>query len=56
VAEDRPVQEDYRRAIGAPPARIVRVWLIALAVFQHGTGSARFADIELVNDGETLRL
>ncbi|MBV8292148.1 MAG: DUF3047 domain-containing protein [Mycobacterium sp.] len=56
VAEDRPVQEDYRGAIGDPPARIVRVWLIALSVFQHGTGSTRFADIELVNDGETLRL
>jgi hypothetical protein len=56
VAEDRPVQEDYRRAIGDPPARIVRIWLIAVAIFQRGTGSAQFADIELVGDDGTLRL
>jgi Protein of unknown function (DUF3047) len=57
VAEDRPVQEDYRRAIdGDPPARIVCVWLIANAIFQRRTGTAKFADIELVNEGETLRL
>jgi Protein of unknown function (DUF3047) len=56
VTEDRPLREDYRRAVGDPPARIVRVWLIAVSIFQHGTGSTKFADIELVNDRETLRL
>lgn len=51
LAEDRPVKADYARAIGTPPARIVRVWLIAVSVFQRGEGICEYADIELV-DGE----
>ncbi|MCE9650417.1 MAG: DUF3047 domain-containing protein [Parvibaculum sp.] len=53
LAEDRPVKADYARAIGAPPARIVRVWLIAVSVFQLGEGICDYADIELV-DGERV--
>jgi hypothetical protein len=53
-AEDRGVFEDYRRAVGHPPARIVRVWLIALTLFQRRSGESRFADIELVTDNGTV--
>ncbi|MBV8181249.1 MAG: DUF3047 domain-containing protein, partial [Mycobacterium sp.] len=56
LAEDRPVQEDYRGAVGKPPARIVRVWLIAVCAFQRGVGASQFADIELVGDDATVRL
>ena len=45
------MKADYARAVGAPPARIVRVWLIAVSVFQRGEGICDYADIELV-DGE----
>lgn len=51
LSEDRPVKADYARAIGAPPARIVRIWLIAVSVFQRGEGICDYADIELT-DGE----
>ncbi|WP_205698346.1 DUF3047 domain-containing protein [Conexibacter sp. SYSU D00693] len=49
--EERPVRRDYANAIGEPPQRIVRVWLIAVSLFQRGTGKGAFAGIELV-DGE----
>lgn len=51
LSEDQPVKADYARAIGTPPARIVRVWLIAVSVFQRSEGICDYADIELV-DGE----
>ena len=46
--ESRPLAEDCRRAYGAAPRRVVRLWLIANSVFQRGTGRARFRDIRLV--------
>jgi hypothetical protein len=51
-AEERRPYEDYRAAIGEPPARIVGVWLIAVSLFGHGRGEADFADI-VVDDGST---
>ena len=54
--EDRPVKSDYARAIGTPPARIVRVWLIAVSVFQRGEGICDYADIELVDGDRRLRV
>lgn len=54
--EDRPVKSDYARAIGTPPARIVRVWLIAVSVFQRGEGICDYADIELVDGNRRLRV
>jgi hypothetical protein len=47
---------DYSRAIGAPPARIVGVWLIAVSMFQHGSGEAEFADIAVTSAGERVEL
>lgn len=52
-SEERHVHADVLAAMGSvdgPPARIVRVWLIAVSSFQHGTARAEFADIEL-HDG-----
>lgn len=52
--EERNVFEDYRRAVGEPPARIVAVWLIAVSVFGHGRGLAEFADIALLAGNERV--
>ena len=50
-AESRAVHDDVALAMGPPPARIVAVWLICVASFQHGTARASFENIELW-DGE----
>ena len=50
-AEERGVYGDVARAMGAPPARIVALWLICVATFQHGVARATFTDLEL-RDGE----
>ncbi|MDR3409130.1 MAG: DUF3047 domain-containing protein [Methylovirgula sp.] len=51
LEEERPVAEDYARAIGGPlPSRIVGVWLIALSCFQRGYGACDYAKIELRGD------
>ncbi len=49
--ESRNVFDDHSRFMGPPPARIVRVWLIAVSHFGRGLGRATFADIVLT-DGE----
>lgn len=49
--ERRVVFDDVACAMGPPPARIVAVWLICVASFQHGTARASFEDIALC-DGE----
>lgn len=56
LTEDRPVQADYARAVGDPPQRIVRVWLIAVSVFQRGEGICDYADIELVDGDRVLKV
>jgi len=48
--EERAVQADVAASMGTPPKRIVRVWLIAVANFQHGSLRAEFSDIRL-SDG-----
>lgn len=47
--EERPVWHDVASAMGPPPGRIVRVWLIAVASFQHGRLHAEFSDIQIAN-------
>lgn len=55
--EDRPLLADYRVAIGGPePSRVVAVWLIAVSVFQGGTGICDYAGIRLLGEGEALDL
>jgi len=52
--ESRPIADDYRTALGAPPARIVGVWLIAVALFRRGRAQATFTDIRL-RDGARVK-
>ena len=51
--EERDVFADYAVAIGGPaPARIVRVWLIAVSLFQGDEGECQYSDIAFVtSDG-----
>jgi hypothetical protein len=54
VDEDRPVLADHRVAIGGPiPRRVVRAWLIGVAIFQGGIGKATYRSLELV-DGDDV--
>jgi hypothetical protein len=53
--EERDLYRDYADYIGGPvPARIVRVWLIAVSFFQGREGRCRYADIALVSDGGVI--
>ena len=54
--ERRVVADDYRAAVGAVPARIVGVWLIAVSIFGHRRGRATFADVVLRDGDRELRL
>ena len=56
LSEARAVRADYEEAVGQPPARIVRVWLIAVSVFQRGEGVCEYADIELVDGDRVLKI
>ena len=51
--EERAVLRDYERAVGAPPERIVGVWLIAVSLFQRRRGRCAYAGIEL-HDGDRV--
>jgi len=45
--EERDLHADHAARMGAPPARIVRVWLIAVGLFQRLEGRCWYADVEL---------
>ena len=47
--ERRNLYEDYQFYMGEPPARIVKVWLIANSIFQRGDASCDYSDIVLTN-------
>jgi hypothetical protein len=49
--ESRNLHADYAHYIGTPPARVVRVWLIANSIFARQLGRCSFASIQL-SDGE----
>jgi hypothetical protein len=48
LSEERNLYQDYRRFIGEPPARIVRVWLIANSIFQRGEGICAYREMRLI--------
>ncbi|MGE3773531.1 MAG: DUF3047 domain-containing protein [Gammaproteobacteria bacterium] len=55
--DERAVWADVAAALaGPPPRRIVRVWLIAVASFQHGALRGEFAEIELVDGTHRQRI
>ncbi len=56
LSEARALKADYEKAIGAPPRRIVRVWLIAVSVFQRGEGICDYAGIELVDGARVTKV
>ena len=49
--ERRNLFDDYKHYMGEPPARVVRVWLIANSAFQRNKGDCKYADILLHNQG-----
>lgn len=56
LSEEQPLKADYAKAIGAPPQRIVKVWLIAVSIFQRREGICEYAGIELVDGGKVLKV
>jgi hypothetical protein len=48
MKEERDVYADYAERIGGQmPERIVKVWLIAVSIFQQTEGKCQFADIAI---------
>ncbi|MGK2921396.1 MAG: DUF3047 domain-containing protein [Methyloceanibacter sp.] len=55
LTEERDLYADYAERIGGPmPARIVRVWLICVTVFQQTEGKCQFADIAVETENGTV--
>jgi hypothetical protein len=55
--EERDVYRDYEAKIGGPlPANIIRVWLIAVSLFQHTEGKCQYADISFLTDSGAVRV
>jgi hypothetical protein len=54
--EERNLYDDYIRALGPPPKRVVGLWLIAVSLFRHGEGIAEFADIEIGTAARRLKV
>ncbi|HEY1650822.1 MAG TPA: DUF3047 domain-containing protein [Acidimicrobiales bacterium] len=53
--EARHLRSDYARAIGGTtPARVTRIWLIALSAMQHLEGRGAYRGITLRNDSQVL--
>lgn len=52
--EERRLRDDYARYLGAPPSRVVRVWLIANSIFQRQLGRAAFSEIRVRGGGREL--
>jgi len=53
LSERRNLFEDYRRYMGSPPVRIVRVWLIAGSRWQRCRGEMSVKNIKLTSAGAT---
>lgn len=51
LSEKRDIFEDYKRYIGDPPERIVRVWLIASSRWQRFEGDMSVKNIRFVSPG-----
>jgi hypothetical protein len=54
--ESRRLHDDHVQILGAPPGRIVGVWLIAVSLFQHGEGRAEFDSLVLRSAGREVAL
>ena len=47
LQERRNLFADYQRYMGEPPARIVKIWLIANSIFQREVGECSYSDITI---------
>jgi hypothetical protein len=56
LAESRDLHADYLHYIGTPPSRIVRVWLIAVSMFQRRGGSCDYRRIRLEQGARVVGL
>lgn len=56
LAEERDVYADYQAALGTPPARVLRVWLIAVSLFQKQAGACSYRAISLANAAGEVRV
>jgi hypothetical protein len=56
LQERRSLYSDYQKYMGEPPARIVKVWLIANSIFQRKPGECNYADIVMYSRGEENRV
>ncbi|MBI4696846.1 MAG: DUF3047 domain-containing protein [Gammaproteobacteria bacterium] len=54
--ESQDLYADYANALGTPPGHILRVWLIAVSIFQRGEGKAAYRGIRLANGAGEHRL
>ena len=53
--EERDVYQDYLQYLGTPaPAAIVRVWLIAVSLFQGREGRCQYANVAFIAGDETI--
>ena len=52
LQERRNLFSDYEKYMGEPPARIVKVWLIANSIFQREPGECSYSDI-VIYDGNS---
>jgi hypothetical protein len=53
--EDRDVYQDYLNTIGGTmPGNIVKVWLIAVSLFQREQGACQYADISFLSDNRVV--
>jgi hypothetical protein len=52
--ERRDLHADALRYLGSHPGDVVRVWLIAVSLFNREPGACSYADIRLRNGGEEL--
>lgn len=59
LSESRNLHNDYRDymgALSAPPSAIVRIWFIAVALFQRNRARATFSDVVLTGTGDSLKV
>ena len=54
--EQRNLFEDYKKSVGDPPEKIVRIWLIASTQIQNVEGKIEFTNITLKNDRTELKI
>lgn len=53
--EERNLYNDYQQFIGGEmPSKIVKVWLIAVSLFQHQKGLCEYKSIRFVSDGNEI--